>query len=172
MDPGELDILATLPRFSSVEQLHISSIRIMRKKEDITTFLYAFPNLTVLSLGFHGWGPSVPSPVGDLEWPRLNFLRLSDIWTSEQEIFTIFENHSSSLSTFTLQDSALTQGSWKSLFTRMRNISRKVEVTALGELFGRSRKDTLDFHYHPVELLTNFMHDREAPWPFETIEHH
>jgi hypothetical protein len=172
-NPAELHLNFEMTHFPSIQKLHISSLVIIQNEEMVQQFLLAFPNLVDLSMSFHGWGPSVPIIIGDIVWPQLKKLYLGDLWASEQEIFSTFSNHIQSLESFTLSKALLTQGSWRSLFTRLRELDSPALVTADGELYGRRRCDSIVFtgSQDSAENLQRFLQDRNAPWPFDTVVH-
>jgi len=133
----------------------------------VQKFLQSFTNLNTLSISFHGWGPwPWPVGIGRLFWAHLSFLHLSGVWASEEEFYSLFERHKDSLHQFTLKNAALTQGSWKSFFTRIRCISSSAQVLANGELYGRRNKDTIYMHANRIDLLAKFIQDQNLPWPF------
>ena len=105
-------------------------------------------------------------PRGKLVWPHLKNLRLDDIWASEQGFFSIFKDHQYSLEFFSLGNATIVQGSWRSLFTKIRALEPKCQISADGELYGRRSKDTLFMNHAALTLLRGFIRDRQAPWPF------
>ncbi|KAE9373859.1 hypothetical protein N431DRAFT_337655 [Stipitochalara longipes BDJ] len=153
-------------KFLHFEKLYVGSFQVLKSQDNIRLFLQAFPNLLHLSIGFQGWGPSIPDVIGHLFWPRLKTLCLKEIWASEKELLTIFTRHRSTLEAFSLHHGALTQGSWRSLFTRIRSMNTRIEVTAKGELYGRSSKHTIILHATAANVLAGFMKDQRVPWPF------
>jgi hypothetical protein len=153
-------------KFPYFERLYVGSFQVLKSQDNIRLFLQAFPNLLHLSIGFQGWGPSIPDVIGHLFWPRLKTLCLKEIWASEEDLLSIFTRHRATLEAFSLHHGALTQGSWRSLFARIRSMNTKIEVTAKGELYGRSSKHTIILHAAAANLLANFMQDRKVPWPF------
>jgi hypothetical protein len=160
--------------FSGIQTLEVRSFQLLNSQEATRSFLLAFPNLLYLSIGFQGWGPSIPDIIGELRWRKLRTLCLHDIWASEQDILGILEHHMSTLKEFSLHHAALTQGSWKSLFTRIRQLrfgTHHVQVTATGELYGRRSQDTLILQGHASDQLANFLKDQKLPWPFGKPEH-
>ena len=158
--------IAPEKRFNSFERLYVSCFQVYDSQDNIHQFLEAFPNLLHLSIGFQGWGPSIPDVIGHLFWSRLKTLCLKEIWASEKDLLTIFTRHRSTLEAFSLHHGALTQGSWRSLFTRIRSMNTGVEVTAKGELYGRSSKHTIILHAAAASNLARFMKDENTPWPF------
>ncbi|KAF4626839.1 hypothetical protein G7Y89_g11319 [Cudoniella acicularis] len=148
-----------------IQKLLISSLLVKDNEDSIGEFLRAFPNLTELRIKFQGFGPTVRI-LGSLRWPSLRILSLSGIWTSEHELFEVFKNHSSTLHFFNLGHSALTQGSWKFLFTRVRTLRSEAKVTAEGELYGRSSRETLNMTPQEIKKLDVFMEDSKEIWPF------
>ena len=162
-DATEVTLAAQYP---SIRALDVGSFHVHQSQETIRRFLLAFPNLLHLSIGFQGWGPSIPDIVGDLYWPNLQTLKLKEIWASEQDIINMFTIHQKTLKAFALNHAALTQGSWKSLFSRLRDLNTLAEITAEGELYGRRSRDTLILDRAAAADLGAFMWDRERDWPF------
>jgi len=97
--------------FSGIQTLEVRSFQLLNSQEATRSFLLASPNLLYLSIGFQGWGPSIPDIIGELKWRKLRTLCLHDIWASEQDILGILEHHMSTLKEFSLHHAALTQGS-------------------------------------------------------------
>ena len=157
-------------QFASIQTLEIESFRVLQDEHAIQRFLLTFPNLVKLSMSFLGWGPSIPTIIGRLLWHRLQVLRISDIWASEDDIFDIFNNHIKTITCFNLENASLTRGSWRALFTRIRKLGSQATIMADGELYGRKSKHTLDMRSETVRLkLEHFLKDRNALWPFEMI---
>ena len=79
----------------------------------------------------------------------------------------MMENHRRRLRSFTIGNAALTSGSWRSFFTRVRKLQPHLEVIGKGELLGRTHMDVLDFTEDiNVCKLTEFMKDMDTEWPF------
>ncbi|KIM96640.1 hypothetical protein OIDMADRAFT_32578 [Oidiodendron maius Zn] len=129
-------------------------------------FLQAFPNLVDLSITFKGWGSTIPDVVGGLFWPCLRRLRFDELWASEEQIFSIFKHHCDGLESFSLGSAMITQGSWRSLFTRIQSLGARGRVNADRELFGRRSQDTVNMNPDAIARLARFMQDSEQPWPF------
>lgn len=165
-DPAELYRCRAGLQFPNIHKLCIVSLQVQENEEVTQNFLQAFPNLVDLSLTFKGWGPSVPNITGKLFWPHLKKLRLDDLWAAEGDIFSIFEDHRYTLEYFSLGNATIVQGSWRSLFTRIRGLGARGQVTADGELYGRRSRDTLNMNHVALTLLRGFMRDKQAPWPF------
>jgi hypothetical protein len=164
-NPAEVyPFLLSRLRFPNVYKLCIISLLVQGNGDVIQSFLQAFPNLVELSLTFKDWGPSVPNISGKLFWPNIKKLRLDNLWASEQDIFSIFRDHS--LEYFSLGNATIVQGSWRSLFTRTRCLENRCQIFADGELYGRRSKDTLFMNHAARTLLRGFMLDKQAPWPF------
>ncbi|KAH6666362.1 hypothetical protein B0J14DRAFT_568447 [Halenospora varia] len=156
-------------QFGHIQRLSVNTFRLMDNEDSVRDFLSLFPNLTHLRLNFQGFAPSVDL-IGSLSWSSLRYLHLNGMWTSEYEYLEIFKQHQGSLQEFIIGNSALTQGSWKSLFTRIRSMRCPTLVTAEGELYGRSNRETLNMHPEDVMLLRLYMQDLKAPWPFKPLQ--
>jgi hypothetical protein len=165
-NPAELYRCPVGLKFPSIYKLYIVSLQLQENEDAIQNFLQAFPNLVDLSLKFKNWSPLVPNFAGKLVWPHLKTLRLDDIWASEQGFFSIFKDHQYSLELFSLGNATIVQGSWRSLFTKIRALEPKCQISADGELYGRRSKDTLFMNHAALTLLRGFIRDRQAPWPF------
>jgi hypothetical protein len=148
-----------------IRTLSVNSFRIKENDSCIKGFLKRFPNLTHLNLSFQGWGPAMDLLRG-LCWPLLEELRLIGMWTTENEFFDIFKLHKNTLQRFTIGNSALTAGSWRALFTRLRELNHGTSVLAEGELYGRSCRETLNMNFENSKSLLLYMDNNEVSWPF------
>jgi hypothetical protein len=166
LNPAELYLCPAGLRFPSFNKLCITSLQIQGNEDVIQKFLQAFPNLVDLLITFKGWEQSIPNIVGELFWPHLKRLRFDELWASEEEIFSIFKHHQYILEQFSLGNTMITQGSWRSLFTRIRGLNTWAQVIADGELFGRTSRDTLNMNHATLPQLVRFMQDDQALWPF------
>jgi len=161
--PTDIKPLALL---TQIRVLHVDSFRVIQNENSIIKFLEAFPNVSNASIKFQGWGPAI-SIIGTVKWTNIGDLQLSGLWTSEEEIFQTFQNHHKTLKSFTLRSSALTEGSWRSLFTRIRGLNSGVQVIGEGELYGRTRRETLNLHLPTISTsLVKFIEDHTVDWPF------
>jgi len=152
--------------FTQIRVLNVESLRVILNESTIIKFLNAFPDISEASLRFQGPCLSI-NIIGYLKFPSIKSLQLCGVWTSEQEIFQTFEHHHRTLESFALKSSALTDGSWRSLFTRIRDLRSNSKVTGEGELYGRTSKETLDMHLPGISTnFTKFMEDYKAEWPF------
>jgi hypothetical protein len=167
LNPGDLHLSPSDSQFPSIHKLCVMSFQIVENEDVIQKFLQAFPNLVDLSVKFQGWESSIPNVIGKLFWRHLKTLRLDDLWASEEDIFGLFERHQRTLEQFKLGDTTIIQGSWRSLFTRMRSLRIQAQIVVHGELYGRRSRDTITVHHHGAAArLTSFMQDQDAPWPF------
>jgi hypothetical protein len=162
-NPADLSRAAL--QFPSIHNLCITSLQV-QDGAVVRKFLQAFPNLADLSITFQGWERAVPDIVGALFWSSLRRLRIDELWASEDEIFSIFRHHQDTLECFSLGNTMITQGSWRSLFTRMRSLRARGKVVADGELFGRRSRDTLNMNPTASIQLSRFMQDSQQSWPF------
>jgi hypothetical protein len=127
-----------------------------------------FPGLTSLSVEFDGWTSSIPTFLGSLHWPCLESLQLSELWASEDHIIDIFTAHKSTLKCFVLIEPALTDGTWRTLITRIRNFATSIQVVLQGELFGCSSQESITMNDKTEVLLQEFIYNTHLPWPFNT----
>ena len=167
LDPSELYLCPPSSRFPTICKLYVMSFQILENGDVIQKFLQSFPNLVELSVRFQGWESSIPNIIGGLSWPHLQVLRLDDLWASEDEIFDLFKRHQRTLQRFSLGDTTIVKGSWRSLFTRIRNVCIKTQIVVDGELYGRRSRDTVTIrHNGAAARLTSFMQDKNVQWPF------
>lgn len=157
--------ISPLVKFPFITNLSVDTFRISENEASVRGFLSLFPNLTHLSLNFQGFAPSIQL-LGFLSWPLLQKLHINGMWTSEQEYLKIFKEHVTSLQQFIIGNSALTEGSWRSLFTLIRDSHSSVNVVARGELYGRSSRETINMFSQESVKLAQFMQNENTSWPF------
>jgi hypothetical protein len=172
-DPAHVFLGPARSCFQGIQRLYVDSFQIQHNQDTIQNFLQAFPDLVHMSITFQGWdyfqgwGYDDPKLFKHSSWPKLETLCLNELWISEEELFSLIESHHKGLRSFTIGNAALTAGTWRSFFTRVRRLQSDVEVIANGELFGRNYKDVLDFTKDRlVSMLAKFMRDSESEWPF------
>ena len=93
-------------------------------------------------------------PLQQLQWPRLQFFHVTDMWTSQEELFSFVERHS--LKCLTLRQVTLTSGSWKSFFARIRGLPSCPKIA----FFGHEQQQFQG-------LLDLYLEHDDFPWPFE-----
>jgi hypothetical protein len=165
-DPRELNIQHTVSNYSHIQQLKIHDFQMCENEMSIRTFLRGFPELRTLSVSFQGWGPSIDI-FKLLHWHQLEQLDIRALWTSESEFISILERHSKSLKQFSLHNPALTQGSWQSLFTKIRALDTQARIVLSGELFGRTSRETLNMECDQTQIhIAEFLRNRNSIWPF------
>ncbi|KFY91912.1 hypothetical protein V500_04394 [Pseudogymnoascus sp. VKM F-4518 (FW-2643)] len=153
----------TLPK---VQQLHLSFTNMLQSHGSAKGFLRIFPNLTHITVGFHCWNASTPDLLRDLLYEELQVLRLCDIWASEEDLLALFVHHQLSLRRLEICNLALSEGSWKSLFTRIRALNTEVRIIMEGDLWGRMFTDNICINAKASLLFAKFMQDSLATWPF------
>lgn len=163
-DPSILHLNKSSTNFSWIQKLTVQGFKISDNDESIRQFLDRFRNLKELSISFHGWGPV--AVLGSLQWPYLEEVSLHGVWTAEKEFYSLFKNHSTTLQRFDINSSSLTQGSWENLFTKMRDLGSQAAVSASGELYGRTARETLNMDCEHAVNLERFMVDSSVDWPF------
>ncbi|KAL8730841.1 MAG: hypothetical protein Q9166_003768 [cf. Caloplaca sp. 2 TL-2023] len=81
------------------------------------------------------------SVIGDLTWAYLHELCLSALSTTEEDLFNLLMRHGSTLKLIFLSDITLNNGSWASLFVRVRESSLSLETfSVMGHLRNRNTK--------------------------------
>lgn len=166
-DPAELYIPRTINPYSHIQHLTIHDFRVCGNEEPIRNFLRGFSALRGLSVSFQGWSPSIDA-FKSLHWPQLEQLNIRGVWTSESEFASILERHLPSLNLFSLHNPALTEGSWQSLFAKIRALNTRAKIELSGELYGRTRGETLNMECNQTRShIEDFLRDRESVWPFE-----
>ncbi|KAH7364907.1 hypothetical protein BKA65DRAFT_573509 [Rhexocercosporidium sp. MPI-PUGE-AT-0058] len=154
--------------FPHIQTLEIEEFLGCENEKSTRSFLLRFPNLRTLSAKFRGCLPAI-GIFESAHWPSLTRLDLRGMWTSELEFANILETHADSLAHFGLHDSSLTDGSWKGLFTKIRDLERQLEITLSGELYGTSELETLDMGSDQVQhQMSEFLHDLNSAWPFRS----
>ena len=153
-------------KYSQLRNLEVQAFRAIENKKGIRSFLLMFPNLHTLSVNFRGYAPRV-GIFESICWPRLKRLDIQGLWTSETEYYNILERHIKSLVYFGLHHPSLTDGSWQSLFTKIRNLQPQPQITLSGELYGTSGGETLDMGCDERRSrLLRFLEDHHTVWPF------
>jgi hypothetical protein len=166
LDLGRLSIEKSI-RFTSIRRLDIRRLVTGEDRDAVNNFFLRFPNLVYLSIQFQG--PRIPG-MENQYWNQLKTLYLADFWASEQEFFALYQNHKSTLKSFCLNNPTLIQGSWKSLFTRIRRLNTTATITAEGELYGRRKRDSITMSPVAVKSLEDFIKNSQLPWPFPNSE--
>jgi hypothetical protein len=167
LDLAEVELDWSGVSLPHIQRLNINSLCISYNEEDVQKFLQAFPNLVELSLNFENWGSSVPKMMSPLFWAHLERLYLSAICSSEEDIFGVFRAHQHSLTKFGLRNSRLTQGTWWSLFTKIRALHSPAVVDAEGKFYEQTEEQTLYIGKEAKSLLAKFLSDLDTFWPFE-----
>ena len=167
LDPADLDLESSPVIFPNIRRLSVSSIRVCFNEDYIVKFLQGFPDLTELSVGFEAWGSPSRRILALLFWPRLEKLRLDEMWSAEEEFFHAFEVHQQSLTELSVRNSRISQGSWKSLFTRIRDLRPSAEVIAEGYLHEPVAEHWLEITIEVKAQLANFVKDINSSWPFK-----
>ena len=165
---GSLDLAAlewdwSSRSFPSIRYLEVKSLYVYYNEKSVQDFLLAFPNLIQLSLRLDV-KLSTYTLLGSLTWKCLRKLYLELIRSTENDVFSIFTNHMGSLTKFYVRDSYLSDGSWQSFFTRIRDLRVQVDIEAEGKL---SESTKVTFIEQPQKVrLASFLGDFTKPWPF------
>ena len=154
--------------FPSIRYLEIKSLRVYYNQKSVQAFLLAFPNLVELSLRFLSVKLSSYTLLGSLTWKYLNHLYLESIRSTEDDVFSIFRSHIDSLTKFYVRDSYLIQGSWQSLFTRIRDLQARVDIEVEGKLYESSKETIID--QSKKASLAIFLAEFTRPWPFAEMD--
>jgi hypothetical protein len=153
-------------KFFNIRELSIISLQVHENEETLRRLLQAFPNLIDLSVKFKGWDQAIPNVTRGLLFSSLKVINLDNLWASEEQIFTLFRDHQFILEIFSLGNTTIIQGSWRSLFTRIRDLKARVQININGELYGRTSKDTLKTNHTTILLLKAFLLNQITSWPF------
>jgi hypothetical protein len=166
-NPRELYIQHTINPYSHIQHLTIQDFRMCGNEVSIQNFLQGFPGLRTLSVSFQGWSPSI-NAFKSLHWSELEHLDIRGMWTSDSEYADILERHLPTLKVFSLHNPALTEGSWQTLFTKIRALNTQAEIVLSGELFGRTSGETINMGCEQIQCsLADFLRNRESVWPFD-----
>jgi hypothetical protein len=128
--------------------------------------LGAFPGLTTLSIRTFPRGPINHQrlPLQQMRWSDLQFCDIVDTWVPENELFGFTEQHP--LKRLTLKQVKLTSGSWKSFFSRARQLKPRPNIIYKGILPHRDSEGCFIEDFKSQRLLDLFLTDTKRPWPF------
>ncbi|KAK3332651.1 hypothetical protein B0T19DRAFT_355422 [Cercophora scortea] len=152
--------------YPAIQYLEVKSL-VGRKilKTKAREFLASFPNLRSLSVSLERGGPLGEQvlPLDGLQWHKLRFCSLYNLWISEDELFGFIKRHSSQLWFLTLNQITLVDGSWESFFFRYRELPDRpmiedngVSLSALGSPGCVLNPDSFRL----------FLSQKGFPWPF------
>lgn len=68
--------------------------------------------------------------LGNHCWPRLRWLKLRGIWTSEDQLLDLLARHRASLKYLDIGDIVLKEGSWRSLFEGLKTLVADIRITS------------------------------------------
>lgn len=148
---------------SHVTQLSIESLMVNRAvKPNIAQFLMSFPSLKELNLRV------VPAaaleepilPLESLNWPGLRHVSFKGMESSDEELMGFVSRHR--LDTLSLQQTKIVGGSWKSVFTGLRQRPDGAKLGATGS----DKFVACDMAVY--DLLQKFLATDEFPWPFQS----
>jgi len=152
-------------RFKTIRHLTLNSVLAGEGLEDsIANFVGAFPGLTTLTIGTFPRGPIAHQrlPLQQMQWPDLQFCDIMGTWVPENELFGFTKRHA--LKRLTLKSVRLTSGSWKSFFSRARELKPRPNIICQGILPSKGEEDLKS-----QRLLDRFLTHAEAPWPFSDL---
>jgi hypothetical protein len=134
--------------------------------ESIAKFLGAFPGLTALTIRTFPRGPINHQrlPLQQMRWSDLQFCDIVGTWVPENELFGFTEYHS--LNRLSLKHVTLTSGSWKSFFSRVRELKPRPNIVCEGILPEGILPSRDSDSFKSQRLLDWFLTDTKHPWPF------
>ncbi|KAL2169444.1 hypothetical protein VTG60DRAFT_6073 [Thermothelomyces hinnuleus] len=154
-------------RYKTIRHLCVNAILAGEGLDDsIANFLGAFPGLTTLTIRTFPRGPISYQrlPLQQMRWSDLQFCDIMGTWVPEDELFGFTERHP--LKCLTLKEVTLTSGSWKSFFSRARELKPRPNIVCQGILPNRDSRGWLVEDIKLQRLLDFFLTHAEFPWPF------
>jgi hypothetical protein len=131
-------------RYKTIRHLCLDGVLAGEGLDDsIANFLGAFPGLTTLSIRTFPRGPINHQrlPLQQMRWSDLQFCDIVGTWVPENELFGFTEQHT--LKRLTLKQVKLTSGSWKSFFSRARELKPRPNIIYKGILPTETRRGVL-----------------------------
>ena len=154
-------------RFNTIRHLCLNAILVGEGLENsIASFLGAFPGLTALTIKTFPRGPVSHQrlPLEQMRWSDLQFCDIIGTWVPEDELFSFTKRHP--LKRLTLKEVTLTRGSWKSFFSRARELQPRPNIVCHGVLHRRGEQGWPMEDVVSQRLLNWFLANTEIPWPF------
>jgi hypothetical protein len=155
-------------RYNTIRHLCLNAVLAGEGLEDsIASFLGAFPRLTTLTIRTIPRGPINHQrlPLQQMRWPDLQFCDIISAWVPEDELFGFTERHHP-LDCLTLKQVTLTSGSWKSFFSRARELKPRPNIVCEGILPSRNSEGRWIEDFKSQRLLDWFLTNTKRPWPF------
>ncbi|KAL2261990.1 hypothetical protein VTK26DRAFT_2794 [Humicola hyalothermophila] len=103
-------------------------------------------------------------PLQQIRWSDLQFCDIGGTWVPENELFGFTEYHS--LNRLSLKHVTLTSGSWKSFFSRVRELKPRPNIVCEGILPEGILPSRDSDSFKSQRLLDWFLTDTKHPWPF------
>jgi hypothetical protein len=154
-------------RYKTIRHLCLNAVLAGEGLDDsIANFLGAFPGLTTLTIRTFPRGPINHQrlPLQQMRWSNLQFCDIIGTWVPENELFGFTEHHP--LNRLTLKQVTLTSGSWKSFFSRARELKPRPNFVCEGILPSRNSEGCLIEDFKSQRLLDWFLTHTKRPWPF------
>ncbi|KAL2168373.1 hypothetical protein VTG60DRAFT_7352 [Thermothelomyces hinnuleus] len=154
-------------RYKTIRHLYVNAVLAGEGLEDsIANFLGAFPRLTTLTIKTFPRGSINHQrlPLQQMRWSDLQFCDIVGTWAPENELFDFMERHP--LKRLTLKQVTLTSGSWKSYFSRARDLKPRPNIVCEGILPNRDSEGYFIEDFKSQRLLDWFLTHAEFPWPF------
>lgn len=167
---GLLDVRDLGPeryRIKTIQHLCLNAILAGEGLEDgIAKFLGAFPGLTTLTIKTFPRASIYHQrlPLQQMRWSELQFCDIIGTWVPEDDLFGFTERHP--LKRLTLKEVKLTSGSWKSFFSRARELRPRRSIVCQGILPGKNEQGWPIEDFKSQRLLDWFLAHAEFPWPF------
>ncbi|KAK1656874.1 hypothetical protein BDP55DRAFT_687698 [Colletotrichum godetiae] len=149
----------------------VSLVSVGARSEAFLALIHRFPKLEHLSVRLETANSiHVPISVHGIQIQSLRSLFLGNLWISETWLTRIIDQNSC-MNTVGLTDITLTEGTWQSFFTRLRNNSRLLNFTCNGVLDGTSLDcPALVMEDDKRYLLYRFLNYEQSRWPFRVFK--
>ncbi|KAK1657727.1 hypothetical protein BDP55DRAFT_638453 [Colletotrichum godetiae] len=149
----------------------VSLVSVGARSEAFLALIHRFPKLEHLSVRLETANSiHVPTSVHGIQIQSLRSLFLGNLWISETWLTRIIDQNSC-MGTVGLTDITLTEGTWQSFFTRLRNNSRLLNFTCNGVLDGTSLDcPALVMEDDKRYLLYRFLNYEQSRWPFKVFK--
>lgn len=167
LNPLDIPIAADSP----ATRLEVVSLMSMgAQSEALLALIHRFPQLQHLSIRLEtANGIHLPTAIQRLLIPSLRTLCLANMWISEASLSQVIDQNVC-LHAIELADMTLTQGTWQSFFTCIRDAERCLGVVCNGVLDGTSLEcPSIVMEDDKRYLLYRFLSNKQSRWPFRVF---
>ncbi|KAK4243059.1 hypothetical protein C7999DRAFT_45040 [Corynascus novoguineensis] len=157
-------------QYNTIRHLHVNAVLAGEGLEgSIANFLAAFPGLTTLTIKTFPRGSINHQrlPLQQMRWSDLQFCDIIGTWVPENELFDFTKGHP--LKRLALKQVTLTSGSWKSFFSRVRDLKLRLDIICEDILPDRNLEGRFIEDFKSQRLLNWFLTHAEFPWPFSDL---